>query len=396
MDYFLKVYTAILMGSEIQSQYLGALKVFFSFIIITKTVYERKTLDKSIVRLAIFFIYGFIVSLFFIHRGSLDENQVNEILLRDRYFFIEIISGIAIYLYIKSKELKDIKQIILISIIINLFMIAYQIGTRENAREISGLFSEPSSAAMFYIFLLPLLFFFFAKKFSLEWFLTRAFIISAYFIRSKALYIVLILYGAYNVFKSKNLMLRISLVFTLLFFLVLQKDVIMIIWEQVGFLFADKTIYNLQDIVTSTVITDSFMARTSSLVFSINQIISNPLGYGFGLFDPLFKNMLSQGGYLNLIVMGEMHETAAGFVYATPKAYMTEIIFSTGIIGSYVYLSIAKEFHRLRYNSALIFHSFILLTIISMFVQLAPFFIYLGFLIALIKNNKIREIIYAI
>jgi hypothetical protein len=302
------------------------------------------------------------------------------IYLRIRFFGIDIAFAIAVYLYLQNKSFKYILQLILIGVVANTLMGTYELITAPRER-IHMLFSEPSAAGYYYMFI----FFILVEKFKHGWsaYIVRYYLLLGLAIGSKAQYILLFAVGILNNLSPKKMILFLSILLLIFYSFRTEITSIRIVKDN---LYVAKLYLNggLRNFTESNQIWTTYVTRISAIEGAVRCIAEHPLGIGFGGYHSWFRTNMRQTG-IDSIETNEIFENKA---YATPKSNLLELFVSTGVFGFLLYFYIGSYFFRYRKEHGYIFKSFIMLTLASLIVELNPMYTYLTLLMILLEKER--------
>ena len=379
MELFIQYYLAFLVNTQFS---IGSLKlIFIGYVALSYFFIDRKTQLGifPLILLALFAI-GSIGSLIFMLIDIAAYKDAENVLLRNRSFFIEIFFAIALYLYLQKKTIDYILQILLIGIAANALLGTYELITAPRER-ISMLFPEPSAAGYYYMFV----FFILVEKFKQRWpvYVTRYFIIIGLAIGSKAQYVLLIVIGFLHYISPKKIILfGMSLI---LFLSIFRAEITSI--PTIKYNLRVLNIYmesGLKNFKESNGVWGTYVTRVSAIDGSIRCIIQNPLGIGFGSYNSWFRVHMAHVGLDN----PEVNAILSGRLYASSKSNLLELFVATGIFGMVLYFYIGNYFYRYRKKYSYLFKSFLMLTLASLFVELNPMFTYITILWVLLEKER--------
>ena len=299
------------------------------------TNFRRLRLPKSIVvLLGIILIAGIIRSMFFImSQSTLVDTEIWLIIIRIRFYVIQIIFAFSASIYFQSKNYRQLMAMLLtlaaVGTLFGLAQIGFNIFVEHTLPRLSMFSSEPSSAAMLYAFLTPLLVLGKREKVIKSYF-TPLFVIIGTLILSKALIIIFVFWFIIWLIKGKKydrkylLLLVIPIILSPL--LVKLKPVQDII--KYFTVLAEFGIYGLN---SSNAIWTSFTMRTSGAIFALIFFWETPIGIGFGTFHLKYFGAMSTAWIAANFDGFEIENILQGVGYATPKATFLELLVSCGI-----------------------------------------------------------------
>lgn len=375
----MQYYLALLIGSQLD---IGSLYLLFIlYVLVQRVIYG----DTSFV--AIQWQYLFVLSLgivsvmLYIVYNDPAYKDISNILFNIRKYAIEIIFSIALYDFLKYKDLKYTLNIIYFSIIINMVVGTYEVATLFPER-IDMLFTEPSAAGYYYLFV----FFILYEKFKQEqipFYLSRYFMVLGLAIGSKAQIILLALVAVLRYATPLKVLSLIAVVGTLLYAFWNQLmdieaisynvKVFQIYWDQ-----------GLAGLRTDNGVWGTYVTRISAIQGAIICIFDYPWGIGFGGYNSWYVTNMAGLGFSSSETDGIFAEIA----YATPKSNLLNFFVNTGILGMVLYFSWFKQFLLAGKENIYLFQSFIILTFASLLIELNPMFVYLMFLFILKEKEE--------
>jgi len=377
----LKYYLALLLGSQLD---MGTLYLAFTlFVFVQKLLYKDGSFAKIQWQYLGILLLGIALVLFYMLGNDSAYADMPSITLNIRKYFIEILFSIALYEFLKHKDLDYIIEIVFISIVINILKGTYQIATTFPER-INMMFSEPSSAGYYYLFVFFILFEKF-KKSELYFYSSRYFMVIGLAIGSKAQIILLAVVAALRYAAPLQFVIFFSVLggFTYLFW-----DNLMTI-DAIEYNIRVLSIYwdeGLSGLKTDNGVWGTYVTRISAIQGALMCLVDYPFGIGFGGFHSWFLENMSGMGFES----SETDRILSGAAYATPKSNLLNFFVTTGIIGIFLYASWLKEFYVAGKKYMYLFQSFILLTFASMFIELNPMFMYIMFLF-IIKEKEMES-----
>jgi len=378
MEYFL----AILVGSQmdIAIWYMA----FILYVVVQKILNRDSGLSLLQWQYLGILALGAVTAFLYMFFNAEAHADMSNIVLNIRKYMIEILFAIALYDYLKQKDLEFVLRIIYISVIVNIGFGTYQLITLYPER-ILMLFSEPSSAGYYYLFV----FFIIYEKFKstkFEFLTSRYFMLLGLAIGSKSQIILLALVVVLRYATPLKLLTLFSLTGIIIY---IFKEQLMGI-EAIEYNLMVLNLYwedGLASLRIDNGVWGTYVTRISAIQGAIICIFDYPLGIGFGGFNSWYVENMRNIGFesieTDLIINGDL--------YATPKSNLLNFFVSTGFAGIALYAYWFREFFRIRKEKLYLFQSFILLTFASLFIELNPMFIYIIFLFVL--KDKESELI---
>lgn len=375
----MQYYLAILIGSQFD---IGLLYILFIIYVIFNKIIKVDIQISSIQwQYIVLVLWGSILSLIYMY---IDDNAYNDptILLSIRKYLIQIVFSIALYEFLKDKSLKYVLNIIYLSIIPNICMGTFEL-IQTFPERIHMLFSEPSSAGAYYLFVFFILFENFKQN--IPFWLSRYYMIIGLAIGSKAQIILLSIVAILKYSTPLKLLSLFSL--TMAIFYIFKESIYSLEIVQYNLrileIYIDEGLSGLQ---ISNSVWGTYVTRISSIEGSLMCLYEYPWGIGFGGFNSWYIANMSNIGF-------ESPETDAifsGIKYASTKSNLLNFFVSTGFLGLLIYLSWLKSFFQFRKEKEYLFQSFIILTLASTFIELNPMYVY--FMILLILKEKEEHI----
>jgi len=381
----LQLYIALMIGSQFN---IGILYLVFVGYVVAGRMFARNKERWSNLELQYIFIAVLSVVLSFIyiviyHEGY--EDRWN-IYLANRKIIIEIAFSLALYVYLKYKDLRYIIETIFYALLFNVIVGTIEIATGFPKR-ISMLFPEPSSAGYFYLFI-----FFIAltklKEPPLYKYVSRYFLLIGLAIGSKAQIALLFFVGMLKYFTPGKILAYILIIGGLTY----------VFWDDLMRIEAFK--YNLHVVEVyleqglggfkeKEGIWGTYVTRISAIEGSIKCIIEHPFGVGFGGFNSWFPINMAGIGFSS----EETDKIFQGVLYASSKSNLLWFFVSTGIFGIALYIYWFKIFWDARKEYEYLFQSFVALTLASTFIELNPMFLYIMILFILKeKEDEAKEL----
>ena len=381
MGKILQYYLALLIGSQLD---MGTLYLAFIFYVVVEMIlYGEMSFSKIQWQYLFILLFGTLIVITYMLLDDNAYSDMSNIILNIRKYFIEILFSIALYQYLKYKDLEYVLSIIFISVIMNLIVGTYQLLTTFPER-IDMLFPEPSGAGYYYLFVFFILFEKF-KEHKYLFYLSRYFMIIGLAIGSKAQIILLAVVGV----------LRYSTPLKLLFFTLTIGLILFVFWNEI--MGIDVVAYNikvlniymeqgLSGLRTDNGVWGTYVTRVSAIQGAIMCLFDNPLGIGFGGYHSWYLDHMSHIGFKS----SETDRILAGVAYATPKSNLLNFFVTTGVVGIGLYLTWLKEFYIAGKHYTYLFQSFIILTFASLFIELNPMFVYIMMLF-IIKEKEMEN-----
>lgn len=370
----MEYYLALLVGTQMD---IAIAYIAFTMYVIVQKILNRDS-QFSLIQwqyLGIF-ILGVFSSFTYIFFNDAAQEDMPSILLNIRKNMIEILFSIALYDFLKQKSLEYISNIIYLSIIGNIAFGTYQLVMLYPER-IHMLFSEPSAAGYYYLFV----FFIIYEKFKQEqipFYISRYFMVLGLAIGSKAQIALLGLVAVLRYATPLKILSLITVVGTLIY---LFRDQLMDI-DAIAYNMKVLHIYleeGLSGLRTDNGVWGTYVTRISAIQGAIICFFQHPFGIGFGGFNSWYvENMVSY-----FFDSSETDRIIYGTGYATPKSNLLSFFVTTGIFGVALYVYWFKQFVLARKHNLYLFQSFILLTFASLFIELNPMFVYIMFLFIL-------------
>lgn len=375
----MQYYLALLIGSQLD---IGILYlVFILYVFVQRIIYR----DTSFVGIQWQYLFIFLlgtasVMTYIVFNDSAYDDMSN-ILLNIRKYFIEIIFSIALYDFLKYKDLKYTLSIIYISIIINILVGTYEVATLFPER-IDMLFTEPSAAGYYYLFV----FFILYEKFKQEqipFYVSRYFMVLGLAIGSKAQIALLGLVAVLRYATPLKILSLITVVGTLIY---LFRNQLMDI-DAIAYNMKVLNIYleeGLSGLRTDNGVWGTYVTRISAIQGAIICFLHHPFGIGFGGYNSWYVTNMAGMGFSS----SETDGIFAGIAYATPKSNLLSFFVNTGVFGVALYFYWFKQFILAGKQNLYLFQSFILLTFASLFIELNPMFVYIMFLFILKEKEE--------
>ena len=375
----MQYYLAFLVGSELK---IGSLYVLFTaYIFFMKFI--NKDVEFSNIQwqyLALAFI-GTILSLIYMLLNDPAYNDAT-IPLSIRKYLIQITFAIALYEFLKTKDLQYVLNIIFFSTIPNILIGTYQL-VKFFPERISMLFPEPSAAGYYYLFVFFILYANFRQ--GIAFYLTRYFMVLGLAIGSKAQIILLSIVAVLK--YSTPLKFLSFLVVTSTIFYIFKDKILSI--EAVEYNLRVFDIYlneGLGGLKTSNQVWGTYVTRISAIQGSLMCLVEHPFGIGFGGYNSWYVNNMNSIPFES----AETDRIFEGIRYASNKSNLLQFFVSTGIFGLIFYISWFKSFFEVRKKREYLFQSFIILSLASTFIELNPMYVYFMFLFIL-KEKELQN-----
>jgi hypothetical protein len=336
-------YLSVFMISMMSYQNAYTIILYFAATILLN--YRKLYFPKSFfLWIAVIFLFGFMMSLYNIATDYSVSQFDFSVLLRSRYYLIQIIFTFSIAIALYKKSINQILKILFYSAMINLLVGLIQILTSEFGR-INMLTPEPSSAAFNYLFTAPLLLEYIKTNQSKK-IMVYIYIAVGVFMQSKVLIVVIplwILYYYYLEYGIKKKYVIRMLVASLLIVLTFPR--ILPVDKMLHFItiYARDGVYGLNE---SNMIWTSFTMRFSGAMVALMIFVNAPLGVGFGSFHPLYIEMMSSSSILSYIQGSEISGIFENTLYATPKSSFLELTVSVGIVFLVFIIWVLKDIIR--------------------------------------------------
>jgi len=383
----IQYYLAFFVNTQFYS--MGTFKLLFvGYVFLTYFFIERKSsIGKYPLLLFFLFLYGTTVAILFMLIDTHAYNDMYAIYLRVRLMLIELSFAIALYIYLQKKSIDYILKLLLIGIMANALVGTLQF-IHTPFERVSMLFSEPSAAGYYYLFI----FFILYEKFKHGWpmLISRYFMFLGLAIGSKAQYVLLLAVGVLNYLSPRRLILFLTVLISLTY--LFRTEIMSIPAVKYNLYVAEVYMdQGLRGFKTQNRVWNTYSTRIAAIEGSIRCIAQNPLGIGFGSFNSWFRVHMANTGLDN----PETNAIIAGKLYASSKSNLLELFVATGIFGIAIYFYIANYFYRYRHQHGYLFKSFVMMTLASLFIELSPMFIYLTILWVLLEkehqNNQIEK-----
>lgn len=384
--FFLSSFVAIYFG-------INEVAILFSLYILLLYLRELRLPSMVLYLLLPILLSGTLIGFFSVINESVTPDNLGDIFLRIRFFWIRIIYALSVGIYLYRLNYLKILHIVYILALANIFAGLVQIlgnFLKNEFSRLNMLSSEPSAAAMFYAFSVPLLLIYaqyFPKAKKYVWF----FSFFGLLLVSKAQILILIFWTLLYLLKTKKKVLIFPLAFVLFIFIypfVFEVKQISAMLKLANVLISDG-IYGLNP---SNQIWTSFTIRISSWIAAAEIFLTNPFGVGFGHFHLLYINFMETNELGKHITGAEIENILrGGNMYATPKSAFMELVVSAGLFFIIPFIKFSKI---IIYNKAnlLLKISYWSVIIAALMVELAPFLTFLVFLIILNMKTPTEDI----
>ncbi len=333
---------------------------------------------------------GTLIALIMITLGTFPEDEVKDVLLRSRFFWIRVLFALAVCVLLMRVSAHQILRFAYFIMLIQLGAGLYELFFTNTLR-ISMLTAEPSAAAMYYVFLAPLMIGYYGiEKKARIWII--CYLVLGLFIQSKAQILVIPLIILFLVFRSQSKKLKIATGIALIL-------VLICIPLFLGIKEVDRLVYfidilkekGIQGLTEQNRIWSTFTLRFSSVLTALQLIIENPMGIGFGGFHYFYIEKMTSSTIQGALTGVEIRGILNGELYATPKSIFLEYAVSCGLFFIIPIILIIKNFIS-NAIPATIQASFFALILISLLVELSPFMTFLGMLMILFHKLKRENI----
>lgn len=379
---------AFLIGSRLDTAFL---KILFIFLILGHIAISKKAeikYDSLKFYFLILIVIGIINTGFYLAGTEISPHEKTNIFLRCRFYAIEIGFAIAVLIYLQGKTLRHIIWILAIGVMLNLCAGIVQFCLSPSER-IRMLFPEPHGAGYYYCFIFFIAWYKMNISKTIKIF-SKVFVFFGLLIGSKTQFfaIALVLF-----IRCKNWLkigIGIIIVLVICYFSapILEKNIVLYQAVLTANSLQKKGIVGLS---TKSGIYGTWITRFSGIYVALKAIGSHPFGIGFGSFNSYFVNYMEISG-LNAFVTGaEVDKIYQGVYYATPKSYLLELFVSTGIWGIAIYILIflkVRKVTRCSKRANYLYYSFLSLTFVSAFSELAPFYTYIAIIMVLLQKEQ--------
>lgn len=381
----LKIITAFLVGSGLDTAIFKLIfsgYIIFEFFIVKRGA--KLQLSNFAWYLIIFFVLGLINMLIFISFFDFPVSN-SDVLIRGRYYFIEISFAFCVYLFFRTRTKKDIMDVLLYSIVFNSIAGVIQFILSPTER-LQMLFSEPSAAGFYYCFIIFILLAHY-KESLWKIIVSRVYVLFGILIFSKGQFLTL---GLVHIFKASRKFKLILIVCSIIILSIFIENLSMVgnnfsQFDQVLNVFVQISKHGIEGLSEKYKVWSSFVTRLSGIYVSLLSLVEYPNGLGFGGFHGYYVNWVKHSGID--IASIETDEIAKGVKYASPRSHLLELFISTGLIGLILYIKMFIAFLK-RGRKDYLYVSFLSLTIVAFVLELNPFFCYLGILISLFEKEK--------
>lgn len=365
----------------------------FTGLFILATSYPAFRLPKNtfifylIIALAGGSIAGIMIGL-----DAFPDAETNNVLLRIRYFLIRILFAMSVCIFLMRFSWEKILYLAYLIMLIHLIAGLYQLVFLD-AKRIYMFTSEPSAAAMYYVFLSPLMIGYYnINKGARLWIVL--FLITGLLIQSKALFLVVPVLIFYFVLRSENKKIKTAFWITVIggvlaapFILGLNEV------ERLVYFIQILKEQGIEGLTEQNRIWSTFTLRFSSVLTALQLMIEFPWGIGFGGFHSMYIEKMLSDSVQSTLTGVEIRGVLSGELYATPKSIFLEYAVSCGL---FFWVPMLMVFRKALSGNVpvTIKASFIGLILISLIVELSPFMTFLGFIMILIhklsnENNRV-------
>lgn len=381
----MQYYLAFLIGSQFN---IGSLYIAFTaYVFLMKLANMNGEFSSIQWQYLAIAVIGTILSFIYMFLNDQAYNDPT-ILLIIRKYLIQITFAIALYEFLKVKNLQYVLNIIFLSIIPNIIIGTYEL-IKFFPERIDMLFPEPSSAGYYYLFVFFILFENFKQN--IPFWLTRYYMLLGLAIGSKA---QIILLSIVAVLKYSTPLKLFSLSFVTLLIFYIFKDKLLSI-EVVDYNLKVLNIYldeGLAGLKTSNSVWGTYVTRISALQGAAMCLVDYPFGIGFGGYNSWYVSNM----FAIPFESSETDDIFAGIKYASTKSNLFQFFVSTGLFGLFFYFSWLKSFFKIRKEKEYLFQSFIILSLASTFIELNPMYVYFMFLFILkekelLVNNEGKD-----
>ncbi len=320
------------------------------------------------------------------------DKETQRILLRTRFFWIRVLFATSVVVYLMNQTYKDVLRfafaIMMIQLVSGLFELIFM-----DTLRISMLTSEPSAAAMYYVFLVPLMIEYYKlEKKARVWIILYA--IVGLFIQSKAQILIIPLLIAYLVIKSKNQNLKLLAAVGILVIIVAVPVIL-------GIREVDRLVYfieilkdqGLSGLTEQNKIWSTFTLRFSSVITAFQLLWEHPFGLGFGGFHSMYIDKMLSGTLQGQLTGTEIRGILEGELYATPKSMLMEYMVSCGLFFLIPLILLVRRYIKSEVPVG-IKASLYAVILISLIVELSPFLTFLGINFVLFHQLKNQDPTY--
>ena len=382
----LKILIALVVSSALDT---AVFKVALSMILTVFMVHSRRTRGFSHDLVKIYFVIftvGLAGSIYYIIISNISGNLLEAQLYRNRFHLIELLFASTLYAFLITKSKKYIFELLFVGMGVNIVVGVYQFALNPFDR-ITFMFFEPSAAAMYYIFMFSLIIYEYSKMVNYYKYASYLFLAQGLLVFSKAQYVAL-LFSIFQQLRKTNILLVLILFLSGIYAMVKLQPALVNSITNFSSVFYE---HGLKGLNASYQIYNTWSGRISAFYVSLNLILQNPLGIGFGSFNTMYSDFMSASGLYNYIWSGEIEHNYYGNYYYTSKSILMEIFVSTGFVGivSYAYLFFRVFSQRKKYKY--IYYTFCSLSIIGVIVELAPIFAYTAIVFALFYIENLNS-----
>ena len=384
---FIKIIIAFLVGSGLDIAILKigfSIYVLFEFFLVKKG-WKTKT-NNAIWYLLIFLVIGTFNSVYQMYWGEFQILNTDNYFLRIRFYFIEIVFGICIYLFFKNRTLNYLFDILLYAIILNSIAGIIQFCANPSGR-IQMLFSEPSAAGFFYCFIIFIILAKY-KTTKTTYLISRIYAFLGILIFSKGQFLSLVLV---SIFKASR---KVKIILIILIIIIFNQllDYVRLLgdkFDQIVNLYENLSKHGIDGLNEKYKVWSSFVTRISAIYLGFLSLFENPMGLGFGGFNSYYVNWIRYSG-VDLASI-ETDEIKKGTKYATPRSHLLELFISCGLITIFLYIKMFFKFFKLRKTHTYLYVSFISLNTVAFLLELNPFFCYIAILLVLYDKELEKE-----
>ncbi len=365
--------------------------IFATFLLLFQT--NIKVSKAVIILLTSILVSGGCISLIKLTLFSTNPTYIPDILLRNRFYLIRIFYAASVFIYIQRINAQKILSIILILSMANMIVGFFQLGLAlksDSLSRISFISKEPSAAAMFYVFSVPILLLY-IQKYKKNQFWIVSYMVSGLLIQSKAQFIIIIGWIAIWLVRENKLkylkFLLLILGFAFIPTIISKVDQLEKLVHILNIFYSQ----GIQGLTPENQIWTSPTFRISSFLAATNVLLEAPWGLGFGYFHPYYIDFMQTSEVGKYVVGSEISNVLSGKGYSTPKAAIMELIASCGIFFLIPFIKLVMTFLK-RNSNFLVTLSFMSVIAIGFMVELAPLLTYIVILHSL--NTKTTKTIY--
>lgn len=357
--------------------------------IIIRTYSNPKIPKKVFWLFILLLLSGTLISLVKIGQETYGEFYNQTVFFRIRFFWIRILFALSICMYLMQLEYRKVLQFVFFIALPQLVFGVIELLILREGR-IAMLTSEPSAAAMYYIFLSPLLLEYIRYNPKVK-LIVVAYLVVGLFIQSKAQILVIPILLTYLIFKSNNLWVKRIFIVAVLLGILLAPLLLSI--DQI-----DRIVYfleilraqGIEGLTEQNKIWSTFTLRFSASITAFQVFIENIFGAGFGGYHPLFIEKMTSGTIQSQLTGVEIRATLNNELYATPKSIFMEYLTSCGLFFLIPIILLVRKY-ILSTASYFIKASFYMTNIIALMVELSPFLTFLAVSFVLFSKFKLEE-----